>query len=255
MKEYKNNSIDRAFMILDFLVEHKAATLTVISKKLGIPKATAFRILQNLEEKNAVMKADDHSEKFSLGHSMVYYGAASSEGLDLVKVAKPVVDDLSKITKEVVNLCVEFKGYALTIYKNGGEDSSIIATLVPFSPLNCSASGKVLLQNRTEKEVKDYFELGKVENRTINSIDNYTLYKRHEEQYKKEGVFTDDEEYDYGLFCIAAPIIKNDTIIASISVSGPKQRMEHKGVEKMKVELLISAQKLSEIVFKLKSII
>lgn len=56
----------------------------------------------------------------------------------------------------------------------------------------------------------------------------------------------DREEYEYGLMCIATSIRDESGVIqASMSISGPVSRLEHKGLDVMQETLLEEATKAS----------
>lgn len=61
----------------------------------------------------------------------------------------------------------------------------------------------------------------------------------------QDGYSIDDEEYDYGLYCIGRPVHGiNGDILAVISVAGPKSRLQYKGLEKIRDRLFATVEEI-----------
>lgn len=61
-----------------------------------------------------------------------------------------------------------------------------------------------------------------------------------------QGYSTDDEEFDLGIRCIAAPIFDyTGNCIAAIGLSGPAIRMTDEKIEKIKPDLLAVSKTIS----------
>lgn len=246
MSEHMNTMIDRAGMILDYLFKSPVPVgVSKLSKDLGLPKATVFRILVSLEKWRMVEKAYG-SDDYGLGMALVMYGAKASERVDIVSVCRPHMDAFSERIQENVNLNIEYKGTALNLYKTSAAQSGLVAALIPVSPLNCSGAGKILLSGKSEAALRAYFDSDLPERRTAHSIMRYEAYLPVQERIKKHHIAYDDEEYEYGLFCVAVPITHGDRIIATLSVTGPKTRIHMKDLERIESGLLEMAQTLSK---------
>lgn len=243
-----NTMIDRAGEILEYLYSiDDLVGVSRISSDLDMPKATVFRILTTMEKWHIVEKAY-HTDQYRLGMALLKYGARVSSRLTLVELSKPIINDLSNVLGEGVFLNIEHQNYSLNIYKKITLGSNLMSGLIPLSPLNCSASGKLFLTKKSNDELKDYFDSNLCEKRTINSILEYNDYLKQKELYDSTGFMYDDEEYEYGLYCISLPIMYNNKIVASVSVSGPKTRLEIKGFEVIEDELKSAVDAISELI-------
>ncbi|MTI46296.1 IclR family transcriptional regulator [Sporosalibacterium faouarense] len=243
-----NTMIDRAGEILDYLYNSdKPIGVSKISNDLQMPKATAFRILVTLEKWNIVEK-QYNTDNYKLGKILIKYGAKVSSNLSLIGISKPIINALSERIGESVNLNIEYQGNSLNIYKSSNDNFTLVSKLTPISPLNCSSSGKVFLSAKSEEELKKYFSSENCSKRTMYSLTTYEGFTKELDSIKANGLAYDNEEYEYGLFCIAAPIYHEDGVIAAISVSGPKTRLEYKGLEMIEKELKLSCDMLSDLV-------
>jgi len=243
-----NTMIDRAGEILEYLYNtDELVGVSRISNDLDLPKATVFRILTTLEKWHIVEKSY-HTDQYKLGMALIKYGARVSSNLSLVEISKPIIDDLATSIGEGVFMNIEHQSYSLNIYKKLSGQSSLMTSLIPLSPLNCSASGKLFLSTKSIEEQKNYFDSNLYEKRTVNSIMNYDSYKKQLELFNSTGFMYDDEEYEYGLYCVSLPIRYKDDIVACVSVTGPKTRLEIKGIHMIEDELKSAVDEISELI-------
>lgn len=243
-----NTMIDRAGEILEYLYSCEAPVgVSKISADLDMPKATVFRILTTLEKWGIVSK-ESESDKYRLGLVLVKYASKVTSNLSLVTIAKPIIDALSAETGESINLSIEHFGHSLNIYRSTNENSILASRLVPVSPLNCSASGKLFLTTKSEQEIRAYFDSTDCSKRTVNSIVSYDGFLREKASILSNGIAYDNEEYEYGLSCISSPIRHREKIVAAVSVSGPKSRLELKGYEKIQSELKEACASITQMI-------
>lgn len=235
--DHSNTMTDRTCEILDYIYgAEKPVGVSNIASNLNLPKATVFRILVSLEKWKFVEKNLDN-EEYRLGLGLIKYGAKIASEITLVEVAKPLINALSLKVGESVNLNIEYQEQSLNTYKSPNDNFILVSRLTPISPLNCSASGKIFLSQKSEDALEIYFNHNIYSNRTINSITQYETFLKNRMTFDETGIAYDDEEYEYGLFCLAAPIYHHEKIIAAVSISGPKTRLEYKGIQKISDDL------------------
>ena len=243
-----NTMIDRAGEIMDYIYNsNEPIGVSKISTDLNLPKATAFRILAALEKWDIVEK-QYNTDKYKLGKILIKYGAKVSSDLSLVEVASPIINALSNRIGESTNLNIEYNGNSLNIYKSSKDNFKLVSKLIPISPLNCSSSGKIFLSTKSKEELMEYFNSKDCCKRTMYSITDYDSFEKEVESIKNSGLAYDNEEYEYGLFCISAPIYHKEKLIATISVSGPKTRLEYKGLKIIEKELKLSCELVTNLI-------
>ena len=127
-----------------------------------------------------------------------------------------------------------------------GEASILVSRLIPISPMYCSSIGKVFLANMNNKELEEYFSNEDFNLRTVNTITSMEKFLEEKDTILGKNIAYDNEEYEYGLTCISAPIYNfNKEIVACISISGPTSRLKFKGLEKIENKLLNITNKIS----------
>ena len=243
-----NTMIDRTGEILDYIYNsNEPIGVSKISADLNLPKATTFRILATLEKWNIIEK-QYNTDKYKLGKTLIKYGAKVSADLSLVEVASPIINALSIRIGESTNLNIEYHGNSLNIYKSSTDNFKLVSKLIPISPLNCSSSGKIFLSTKSKEELIEYFKGTNCYKRTMYSIIDYVSFEKEVTSIKNNGLAYDNEEYEYGLFCVSAPIYHKENLVATISVSGPKTRLEYKGLEMIEKELKISCGLVTDLI-------
>jgi IclR family KDG regulon transcriptional repressor len=246
-----NTMTERTLEIIDYLYEAtKPVGVSKIAADLSLPKATVFRILVTLEQWNFVRKNED-TDDYKLGLGLIKYGSKVASQTNLVDISKPFINRLSEKLSESVNLNIEYQGQSLNIYKSETDHSILVSKLTPISALNCSASGKIFLSRWDQETLKNYFKQKQFSDRTMNSITDYAEFLKELASITDSGIAFDNEEYEYGLFCIASPIRHKDSIVAAISISGPKTRLEHKGFDDISKELKNVCSEISELISEL----
>jgi DNA-binding IclR family transcriptional regulator len=238
--------VDRALKILDYIFnENKGSGISQIAVDLDLPKANIFRLLNTLDKWGFVEK--DRNDKYSLGKALIKYGNKAKGNLDVLTIAEPIIKELAVQVGESVNVGIEYDQNVLTILSEQGESSVLISRLIPISPLNCSSMGKIFLSNSSEELIRNYFNTKRPEKRTISSITTVEKFLQIRNEIIESNVAYDNEEYEYGLTCIAAPIRDQEgKIVAAISVSGPTSRLKFKGIDMIVEKLKSSAQNISD---------
>lgn len=245
----------RTISVIEYIFQNKSVTFTDIVENLGVAKSTLHRILYTLESRDYIVKDEDTNE-YKLGLIFAYYGEEVKSNLTIINICENILNALALEIGESVNLNLLYKDSVLNLLTLDGEKSVLTSKLAPISPLNCSSSGKVFLAQKNDMELLNYFNGVSWEKRTINSITSYEDFKEEKEKILRDEVSYDNEEYEYGLFCIAKPLKNHNGLIdVAISITGPITRMKMKNIEDLKNRLTIKVNLINEILIKTRFII
>lgn len=237
-----SNIVD-AFKVLDLINERKEIGISSIAKELGMPKSRIFRIVKSLEEAKAVKQNEDLN--YILDHHLLKYANGMDSNKHINSIAKPHMKKAVQLTGESINLGVQYEQKLLFLNRIHGDFYQLQATLRPMGDLYTSGIGKLFLSQWSDKQLQEYFK--NLPPRTVNTITTYNEFKKQQEKIFKANISMDEEEYEYGLSCIAAPIFdKNRRVIYAISVSGPTSRLKQKGIEFIVNTLRDCAQSIQE---------
>lgn len=237
--------VDRAMQIINEIYRIDLPVgVSELAYNLNLPKATVYRILNTLLKWDVVVK--DENDKYSLGLIFIQYSEKVKSEISINSIAMPFMLELSKTTGEFINLGIINDDNVVTISSINGESSALVSRLIPVSPLHCSSMGKIFLSYKSDAEIQDYFRRHN-QKRTINTITTYNDFLNERNKILSNGISQDNEEYEYGLGCIAAPVFNYENeVIAAIGVSGPISRMNVKGMNTIEKKLRVAANNISD---------
>lgn len=244
----KNNSIDKALMILTSFVPYNQEMGTMeISIKLGFHKATASRILQNLVKRGFLIQ-NSQTKKYILGPSVIDLARAVNISLktNLVHIAKPFVDDLRDRLKETIIFEVLSGETTFMAYvAEGPRLVRLAGSIGDRVPLHASAGAKALLAF-SPKDVRKRLLNGKLYRFTRHTITDKKKLNFQLDEIRRKGVAFDQEEIDEGTSAVGAPIFNHeDKPLAALVVAGPPQRITSNNGHQLVTELKTAAAKIS----------
>ena len=218
-------SVRRALRALELIAEAGDLGVTELGRRLGVHKATASRLVATLAERGLVER-DPVSEKYRLGFGLIRLAGAAMAGLDLVRTAHPILEDLADRTRETVNLGVLSGDSVVYIDQVAGARSIVAVSWVGRrTPLHCTSNGKVLLAYMNERE-RDGVLSKPLEQATEHTVIDPDEIRSQLGEIERRGYATTMEELEEGLNAVAAPIRSVDgEVAAALSVSGPAFRM------------------------------
>jgi IclR family acetate operon transcriptional repressor len=218
-------SVNRAFRALELIAESGSLGVTELGRRLGVHKATASRLVAALADRGMVER-DPTSEKYRLGFGLIRLAGAAMASMDLVRVARPVLEELAERTRETVNLGVLSGNVVVYIDQVTGTRSIVAVSWVGRrTPLHATSNGKVLLAG-LEPEELDRVLQGPLERCTASTIADPKKLRLQLEEIRVRGYASTVEELEEGLNAVAAPIRRADgRVVAALSVSGPAFRM------------------------------
>jgi IclR family transcriptional regulator, KDG regulon repressor len=235
-------SLARGLKILTILSESlEGGSTNEIAEVLGIDKGSASRLVNTLV-KYGFAEKDQVTRRFSLGPQIVSLSRSLLTRMPLREVAKPYLRDLMHATGECAHIGILSQGKVLYIDQVESPASLRVNAEVGFlAPLHCTALGKVLLAFGRQPIPED------LERFTDATLVTREALKKNLERVREQGYAVDDEEFDIGVRCIAAPIFDfRDKVVGSIGISGPVTRMTPIAMQTLAKQVLEVSGKLSD---------
>lgn len=136
--------IARAAAVLRSLEqEPNGLSLGEIAKRVQLPRSTVQRIVAALGQERLLMSATSQA-RVKLGPALVMLGAAADVGTE--KAARPIMQELSRLADETVDLSILRSGSAVFVEQVQGTQRLVAVSAVGKAfPLHCTANGKALL--------------------------------------------------------------------------------------------------------------
>jgi len=222
----KTKSVEKAIKILEAFSEGNfEMSLSEISKRVNLPKATAYRIIGTLKG-NGLIDQREENGKYRPGLKLFELGSLVFKKLKLREVALPYMETLSRECGETVHLGI-LRGEEVisieTCESSFGLRSNVY--IGKTVPLHCTGVGKALLAFLPPEEISRILK-SKREKYTENTIIERKKLEEELRKVKEKGFAVDNMEHEKGIRCIAAPIRNYENkVIASLSISGPSMRI------------------------------
>ncbi len=241
-------SVARAIAILkSFSHEHPEMGVGQISRQLGLPKSTVFRLLSTLEA-GGLISQDPATSSYRLGVELISLASYVLEYGNLRSSAQPKLRELGEIIRETVNLTILDQCDAVNIeqYVPPGRLVMRVGWVGRRMPANTVSSGKAILAY-LPNDMQVSLLKGKLPGRTANSITDSKTLLRELEEIRVQGYATAFEELEEGLNALSAPIFDHrGQVIASVSVSGPAYRLTPERIEQIAPDVIKTALEISK---------
>jgi len=219
-------SITKALQVLEaFRDSGPALGVSDVARLVGMPKSTAFRLLNHLAESGYVERTGRlyilGSRLFELGNAVQMCRPDGLRGLAL-----PYLGELYAGTGKVVHLAVLDGTDVVYLEKLHGLKAVAVDTVVGGrTPAACSALGKAMLAFSDRRTIGGVLDAGLVR-RTAYSHSDPARFLAELRWVSMERIAHDREENRLGLVCTAAPIVMNGRAVGAVSVSGAATRFD-----------------------------
>jgi IclR family pca regulon transcriptional regulator len=218
---------------------HVKQTISQISERTLLARPTVLRLLLTLEELGYVRSQDN---LYSLTPKVVDLGMAYVSALGLYGAAKPHMENLSMAVDQTVSLA-ELDGSDI-VYTARVEVPKIVSVGVTVGarlPSASTALGRILLADVPDVELRDVLRTP-----TMSMFIPRTHFTAEEirprlQLVREQGWAESDEDLQYGVQAIAAPIRGDDgRVVAAIGVGTHTSEISKEIVRERYLPLLLS---------------
>ena len=240
------NAVFRTFTILERLAEKRDYSLEELAYAVGLPKPTAYRFLQTMQEIGYIRKND--TDRYSLSLKLFNVGSHALDHLDLHDAARPEARALLDLYGESVHMGVLDGDSAVYVLKLDSTHSVCMHSRVGRRvPLHCTAIGKVLLAFSPEETIKRILSETPLVAFTERTITNVATLNAEIVHTRSMGYGVDLEEFELGVLCVAAPIFDYaGRCIAALSVSRPRFRFDTSRQGEYAAAVITAAARISD---------
>nr|WP_246390620.1 IclR family transcriptional regulator [Nocardioides soli] len=211
--------LGRSFALLSCFEGHEGEIrLSELSRRTGMPKATAHRLLQSLIQFGAVER---EGNGYRIGIRLYELGQLSQQAQTLRATALPMLTRLHSATHATVHLAVLEQTEVVYLDKLiGPMGPRIPSRLGGRMPAYCTALGKVMLAHSGPETVQAVID-GGMQRRAPRTIVLPSSLVREFPAVRKTGIAYEWEESAVGVVCAAAAVLDSaGKPLAAISVSG-----------------------------------
>lgn len=221
----------RALAVLETLASAgQPYTLSQLSARLHIPKATLLRMIEALETRGYLMHMPDsrgHDRAIALGPRAAQFALAALSNNTFTRGCRSVLRSLVDVLGETCNLTALDNDSVLYVER--------VETTEPLRlemrpgmrvPLHCTASGKLFLSQMTTLERNSMLARLTLKKMTYRTLTDPQLLAAELDRLGTRDVGIDNEEFVRGMVAVAVPVraAADGTVLASLAVHAPTAR-------------------------------
>jgi DNA-binding IclR family transcriptional regulator len=201
--------------------------VTELSRRLGIGKSTAHRLLNTLAEER-LLEQDPGTGLYRLALTMHELGASVQASTDIHSAASPVMEQLRNMTKETIQIAVLDGRHVVYIERRESPQTiRLFGRVGHRNHAHCTSTGKVLLAHLPDDELDATISGWRLERATPYTISDHATLRAQLRQVRAQGWAENVNEFEVGVASIAAPIRDHrGIVVAALSVAGPVQRLD-----------------------------
>ena len=215
-------AVERALAIFDaFDAQHRSLSLLEIGERIGMPKATTFRLVNTLQKRGFLVRLGD--QRYSLSLKLLRVAGMVMSTIGIREVARPVMIDVCRRTGETVTLNM----------RSGIERICIDAVETPAPLMHIVRPGERvgLLFGATGRVLLAYCGRAEVDRVIAETPDTSTLntdeLKQSLAEIRKRGYGCTSGQRILGVTAVSVPIFDIDEKVRhSLSITGPSIRID-----------------------------
>ena len=214
-------AVERALAIFDaFDHEHQSLTLQEVGERIGMPKATTFRLVNTLHNSGFLVRLE--GQRYSLSLKIVRLAGLVRSTISIRDIARPTMIEVSEKTGETVTLnarlgrericidVVETPAPLMTIVKPGEHVSLLFG-----------ATARLLLAYMPDPEIDAVIAADAPAN-----FDAAAL-KAQLAEYRRKGYAHTSNQRVAGVTAVAVPLFDvEEQVHHSLAITGPSVRMD-----------------------------
>jgi IclR family transcriptional regulator, KDG regulon repressor len=240
-------SIGRGFAILEEIARNRDGIgLAELSKRVSLHNSTTFHLVKTMVSLGYVRQMRD-SKRYRIGRPLFALAASALDEIEMMSLATPVLEDLSRETGESAHFSVRMGDAVVVLARTSGPGAFQLTDRVGVvRPAHCTALGKIMLAALAPDQLELYLTRAELRPQTPKSIMTAEHLRREIVEVRRAGIAFDDGEFDQELRCVALPVRDfSGEIAGAIGISGPVWRLSIEALQKRARLVRAAADRLS----------
>src|SRR5215475_10647527 len=240
-------SLGRAFAILEEIARHREGIgLADLSKRVGLHNSTTFHLAKTMVALGYI-RQERESKRYRVGRPLFALAASSLDEIEMVNLATPVLEDLSRDTGESSHFAVRMGAAVVVIARTSGPGAFQLTDRVGVvRPAHCTALGKVILAALRPDQLERFLARIELKPSTEKSITEIPALLREIEEVRRAGIAFDDCEFNAEVRCVAVPVRDfTGQIVGALGISGPIWRLSLQALQSRAKIVQAAADRLS----------
>jgi DNA-binding IclR family transcriptional regulator len=239
-------SLGRAFGILEEVARHREGiNLADLSKRVGLHNSTTFHLVRTMVSLGYIRQEKD--KRYRVGRPLFALAASSLDEIEMVNLATPILEELSRETGESGHFAVRMGDSVVVVARTSGPGAFQLTDRVGVvRPAHCTALGKVILAALRPDQLQRFLERVELKPSTEKSITEIPVLLREIEEVRRSGIAFDDGEFNLEVRCVAVPVRDfTGNVIGALGISGPVWRLTIQALQNRSKIVQAAADRLS----------
>lgn len=217
-----------------------------LARALRLTRGTADRVLHSLHGCDLLRRDEEHG-RYLLGAKILELAAGHQRSFSIGEVARPHMNELSKEMGETVFLGLLDRDQVTVVDRiDSSQPLRMVADLGVREPFYCTALGKIMMSDMPIEAARTKLEGCSFERHTARTLLNLDDVVASIQEAARRGWALDDEEFHEGVRCVAAAVRDHEgLIVAAVSLSGPKFRLEDEKLADTAIRVTAAAAAIS----------
>ncbi|MBW0018883.1 MAG: IclR family transcriptional regulator [Mycobacterium sp.] len=245
--QYPIESVDNALKLLLLLGERPEIRLSEATRYLGVASSTAHRLLAMLAYRGFV-RQDPTSKAYLPGPALTSVAFAIFGRIDVQATATPVMRVLGERLRETIHVgLLDGASVRFVAAVEGPAAVRVASRLGRTMPAHCTSTGKVMLAQLPEPELRQLFPNEKLKRITSRSIGTRTELEAELSGIRERGYATNREESEEGVASVAVPIpTRAPGLWLALNAAAPQNRLSSSQYASVAAALVKAAKEIGD---------
>ena len=245
--QYPIESVDNALKLLLLLGERPEIRLSDAARDLGVAPSTAHRLLAMLAYRGFV-RQDPVSKAYLPGPSLTGVAFAVFGRLDIQRSAAPFMRALSEQLRETIHVgMLDGASVHFVAAVEGPAAVRVASRLGRTLPAHCTSTGKAMLAQLSETELRQLFPNDALERVTAHSIGSRTELEAELSRIRERGYAINREESEDGVASVAVPIpTRAPGVRLALNAAAPQDRLDSARYPSVAAALVNAAKEIGD---------
>lgn len=198
-----------------------------LARAAGLPVATAHHLLSTLVDEGLLAK--DSKATYLLGMKVAVLAEALQRAVAAPEYLLEPLRQLAVTTGEAAYLAKWHQGdIRIQASVEGSHPVRVSLPVEPYTDAHARATGKLLLAMADEELRSSYLSAHPLRALTPRTTVDLARLEEEFETIRLNGHALEEEQFQPGVCCIAAPVLEEGIVVATYSISVPTQRFNEK---------------------------
>ena len=227
VRKERGSALEKALAVLSAVIDQpQAVGLPDVAARVGLPRQTVHRVLQQLEENGLILR-NPARDRFSIGPKLTHFALKTLQSANQGAPVRAVLQDLVNDIKETCNIGV-LDGLEFVYLERIECEWSLRVHLRAGSrvPAHAAAAGKMMLSSLRPSSVMNLIKVQPLTAYTEYTITDASTFMGELQQIREQSYSLNNQEYSVGLIGAAVPIVdRSRRQIAALAVQAPTSRL------------------------------